>query len=187
MNIRTWLFVCVVLMIIETTMSADDLRAKYVGKTDRTQDLKSAAGRYGIRLDSTQKAYLSAYELRQAHILTIVQYEHDHDSCGVIRDVVQSHGDDSSFVWECVDPKNPSEIVVGTWPAKHPGVTGPAVEAWSIDVTHLHFEPIRNGVNCDAGITLDQTKATAWQIGPESVHPNAPNKTRGRQKKIRIT
>jgi hypothetical protein len=149
MNMKACLAICMGMLVVGTTVSADDLRGKYVGKTDCTQELRSAVGRYGIRLDSTQEVYLSAYPLKEAHILTIVQY--GHGSCGVIRDIVQSQDADSSFVWQCVDPKSPADIVVGTWPAKHPTATGPAVEAWIIDLKHLKFAPLVRRVTCSAG------------------------------------
>jgi hypothetical protein len=151
MNLKKWLSTCVVLGILTGPTRADDLSLKYVGKSDCTPELKSALGRYGIRLDGTQRAYLTAYDLKEAHILTIVQHKDDHNQCGVIRDVVQSHEKDSSFVWECLDPRLPSDVVVGTWPAKHPRATGPAVEAWRIDLKELRFHALPNPVNCKAG------------------------------------
>jgi len=44
-----------------------------------------------------------------------------------------------------------SDVIVGTWPAKHPSVTGPALEAWRINLKALNFEELQAHVNCDAG------------------------------------
>jgi hypothetical protein len=149
------LFSAVALLVCATALGQThglvNADRKYVGKSDCTPELKSAPGHYGIRLDGHQRAYLTAYNLKEAHILTIVQYKDDHDQCGVIRDVVQSHEKDDSFVWECVDSKIPADVVVGTWPAKHPTVSGPAIEAWRIDMKELKFHPLPNPVNCNAG------------------------------------
>jgi len=52
----------------------DDVRLSFVGKNSCAAELKLATTRYGIRLDSTQNAYLMAYRLKAANILTIVKY-----------------------------------------------------------------------------------------------------------------
>ena len=41
-------------------------------------------------------------------------------------------------------------MVVGTWPAKHPEVSGLAVEAWRIDMKQLRFVPAHGRVTCKA-------------------------------------
>lgn len=126
----------------------DELRQKYVGTSNCAAELQAASGFYSIRLDKTQKAYLIAYELKDRNILTIVQYEKDGDQCGTIRDVVQSRTPASSYVWECSHRVAPSDVVVGTWPANHPSVSGRATEAWRIDLKGLKFNPISDPVSC---------------------------------------
>ena len=84
-----------------------------------------------------------AYRLKAPNILTIVQYEKADQNCGVIRDVVQSRDHDRSFVWECSSRNMRSEVIVGTWPAKHSSVKGPAVEAWRIKLKALKFEEVQ--------------------------------------------
>jgi len=84
-------------------------------------------------------------------ILVIVQRRSETDKCGTVRDVVESKPTDTSFVFDCVDKKNPASVVVGTWPAKHPGVSGPAVEAWRIDLEDLRFTRLIAPVTCKAG------------------------------------
>jgi hypothetical protein len=148
MNLKKWLATCVILGFLSGATKAEDLSQKYVGKNNCTPGLNF---RYGIRLDSTQRAYLTAYDLKEAHILAIVQRKDDDDDCGVIRDVVQSGERDSSFLFECLAPSIPSEVVVGTWPAKHPRVTGRAVKAWKIDLRELKFHPLSTFVKCRAG------------------------------------
>jgi hypothetical protein len=129
----------------------EDVRFSFVGKNSCAPELKLVTTRYGIRLDSSQNAYLMAYRLKAANILTIVEYQKDNLNCGVIRDAVQSRDHDSSFVWECRSPNTHSEVIVGTWPAKHPSVTGPAVEAWRINLKALTFEEVPTHVNCEVG------------------------------------
>jgi hypothetical protein len=148
MNLNKWFATCVILGILSGTTKAEDLSQKYIGTNNCTPELKF---RYGIRLDSTQRAYLTAYDLKEAHILAIVQQKDEHDDCGVIRDVVESGERDSSFVFECLDPSIPSNVVVGTWPAKHPRVIGPAVKAWKINLKELKFHPLSTFVKCRAG------------------------------------
>jgi hypothetical protein len=128
----------------------EDARSSFVGRNSCAPELKFARTRYGIRLDSNHNAYLMAYRLKAANILTIVQYEKDDQNYGVIHDVVQSRDHDSSFVWECRSPNMRSDVIVGTWPAKHPSVTGPAVEAWRINLKALKFEEVQAHVNCEA-------------------------------------
>ena len=151
MKMRTCFGFVVLALLVMGPAQAADLQQKYVGKKDCLPELQSAAGRSGIRLDKSLRAYLTAYRLKEAKILTIVQYQDEHEQCGVIRDVVQSRDIGSSFVWECVDPKAPDDIVVGTWPAKHPRVTGAATEAWRINLKELKFTPVKRPVNCHAG------------------------------------
>src|SRR5215813_4407798 len=112
--------------------NADDLRQKYVGQSDCASELKSAQDTYGIRLDKTQDAYLAAYKLKDKNVLTILQRKQANDECKTIRDVVASRHTDDSFIWECTDRRAPPNVIVGTWAAKHPRTTGPALEAWKI-------------------------------------------------------
>jgi hypothetical protein len=82
------------------------------------------------------------------NILFIVQFANDGDQCGVVRDVVQPKDTLSSFIWDCVDYRSPDDVVVGTWPSRHPSVSGPAVEAWRIDLGGLKFVPIHGRIGC---------------------------------------
>ncbi len=147
--------ICVLCLILGVVSAAaygqDDLRQKYVGKSKCQPELKAATERYGIRLDKSQKAYLAAYGLGGEKILTIVQLKDDSDQCGTIRDVIKSQDATRSFVWECKDGKTPSDVVVGTWPAKHPRTSGRALEAWRVDLKQLQFLPVQSAVTCTAG------------------------------------
>jgi hypothetical protein len=129
----------------------EDVRSNFVGKDSCAPELNHVTTRYGIRLDSKQNAYLMAYRLKAANILTIVQYEKDDQNCGLIRDVVQSRDHHSSFVWDCRSRNMRSDVIVGTWPEKHPKVTGPPVEAWQINLKALKFEEVQAHVKCEAG------------------------------------
>jgi hypothetical protein len=152
MKVRNCLTVLIVVLAAIAAMSQDDLQQKYAGKSKCLPELKSATEHYGIRLDKSQNAYLAAFKLKDRKILTIVQLKDTSDRCGVIRDVVQAQDVDSSFVWQCRDKKTPSDVVVGTWPAKHPKTSGPAVEAWRIDLTQMKFAPVQGvPVSCAAG------------------------------------
>ena len=151
MNPANCLFALITVLLVSATVKADDARLTFLGKSSCDPEFKMVTTRYGIRLDSSQNAYLMAYRLKSANILTIVKYENDNQGCGVIRDVVQSRDHDSSFVWECRSLKMRSDVIVGTWPAKHPSVTGPAVEAWRINLKALKFEEVQTRVNCEAG------------------------------------
>jgi hypothetical protein len=146
------LLIFVMLVLVASAAGTDDLAKKYGGKSDCIPELKAASST-GIRLDRSQKAYLTAYALGDASVVTIVQYHDDAERCGTIRDVVQAEGKDDAFIWDCVDKRAPSAVVVGTWPAKHPKVTGPAVEAWRIDLKELRFIPVKQPsrfVRCSA-------------------------------------
>ena len=152
MNARNCLTSLIVILASIAATSQDDLQQKYVGKTKCLPELKSAREHYGIRLDRSQNAYLAAFRLNDRKILTIVQLKDTSDRCGVIRDVVQAQDVNSSFVWQCRDKKAPSDVVVGTWHAKHPKTSGLAVEAWRIDLTQLKFAPVQGvPVSCVAG------------------------------------
>jgi hypothetical protein len=140
MTIKTLLwFGSIFLILAVAATGAEDLSKKYVGKSDCVPELSTASHKYGVRLDRTQVAYLSSYTLKDEDMLTIVQYGQEGDKCGVIRDVILAQHKDDSFVWECVNRRSPSAVVVGTWPAEHPKPRGPAVEAWRIDLKELKF------------------------------------------------
>lgn len=132
-------------------VNASGQRDKFVGKSGCVSELNSPQGHYGIRLDKTQRARLEAHVFENESILTIVQYSSDSDKCGTVRDVIRSRPAGSSFVWQCVDRHEPSEVVVGTWLPKHAGVSGPAEEAWRIDLKKLRFVRLHVPVTCDAG------------------------------------
>lgn len=152
MNIRNCLTSLIVILASIVATSQTDVEQKYVGKSKCLPELKSAREHYGIRLDKSQNAYLAAFRLKDQKILAIVQLMDASDRCGVIRDVIQAQDVDSSFVWQCHDKKAPSDVVVGTWPAKHPKTSGPAVEAWRIDLKQLKFAPVQGvPVSCVAG------------------------------------
>ena len=86
------------------------------------------------------------YKFKDAEIVTIVQYLDDNGTdrkgCGVIRDVAQVQDKDGSVVWECLDRRTPTEVVIGTWPAKHSRPFGAATEAWRVDLKELRFFPV---------------------------------------------
>jgi hypothetical protein len=137
-------------LVTESTL-AEDLRQRLVGRDDCIPEFRSPRGRSGIRLDKKQGAYLTNYKLKDANLLLIVQYQNGNERCGVIRDVVQSSDLTASFVWDCVDAKDPSAVVVGTWPAEHPAVKGPSKKTWRIDLKDFKFIPLQQVVSCRAG------------------------------------
>jgi len=152
MKVRNHVTIVIVVFLAIMAMGQDNLQQKYVGKSKCLPELKSATERYGIRLDKSQNAYLAAFKLKDRNILTIVQLKDTNDRCGIIRDVVQSRDVESSFVWECRDKKALADVIVGTWPAKHPKTSGPAMEAWRIDLAQLKFVPVQGvPVTCVAG------------------------------------
>jgi hypothetical protein len=138
-------------LISQVASDQPNVAQSLVGENSCAPELKLAITRYGIRLDSSQNAYLMAYRLKATNILTILQYEKDARNCGVIRDVIQSRDRDSSFVWECRSSSMPSDVLVGTWSTEHSSIKGRAVEAWRINLKALKFEEVQAHVNCEAG------------------------------------
>jgi hypothetical protein len=141
---------CLLFLLFAPWAKATGLREKYVGRTGCAPEFKSALNHSGIRLDGNQRARLEAHEFRAGTILVIVQYKDETDQCGTVRDAIESQRTDTSFVWECVDKRNPSAVVVGTWPAGQQGTSGPAVEAWRIDLKQLKFDRLTGGASCSA-------------------------------------
>jgi hypothetical protein len=127
---------------------AQDAFTTFIGKSSCSPELSGHVGVYGIRLDKTQKSYLSAHRLNDKSILMIVQYAIDGDRCGTIKDVIQSRDVGNYFEFECEDHRVPSAVVVGTWPSKNNATRGAAVEAWRIDLAGLKFVPAKNQVTC---------------------------------------
>ena len=100
------------------------------------------------RLDRNQNAYLAAHTVDKTNILLIVQYGNAGDKCGVIRDLISSDDSDRYFEFECTDPREPSAVVVGTWPKRNNAVRGPAGDAWRIDLRSLKFVPLQRKATC---------------------------------------
>jgi hypothetical protein len=144
------LALCLLFLLFAPCAKATGLREKYVGRTGCAPEFKSALNHSGIRLDGNQRARLEAHKFRAGTILVIVQYKDETDQCGTVRDAIESQPTDTSFVWECVDKLNPSAVVVGTWPAGQQGISGPAVEAWRIDLKQLKFDRLTGGASCSA-------------------------------------
>ena len=139
------LCVVILLILVGRRASAEDAWRTYIGKSNCIPELSSPINRYGVRLDRAQKAYLIVYKFKDSEIAVIVQYQddgNDRKRCGVIRDVTRVREKDSSVVWECSDRRMPAEIVIGTWPAKHPKPFGVATDAWRVDLKELKFIPI---------------------------------------------
>lgn len=144
------LVACFLLCVCAPLAKASDLRQQYVGRSGCAQELQPSLNHYGIRLDKTRHAFLEARVFKSRTILLIVQRNGETDKCGVVRDVIQSRETDSSFVFDCVDERNPGSVVVGTWPQQHPSVSGPATEAWTISLEQLRFVPLAASVTCKA-------------------------------------
>jgi hypothetical protein len=142
---------CFIILLVVPCTKAANKPEKYVGRSGCAPELDSSPGRHGIRLDGSKRAYLEAYVFKHETILVIVQHRTDTDQCGIVRDAIKSQHTDNSFVFECVDEKDLSAVVVGTWPAEHPIVSGPAVEAWKIDLKGLKFVRVNVPVACNAG------------------------------------
>jgi hypothetical protein len=145
------LLACFAILLAPLSAKADDIRQKYVGQSGCAPEFKKSANDYGIRLAKNQRARLEAHVFQSKAILVIVQHSNDTDKCGIVRDAIKSQATDRSFVWDCVDKLNPSEVVVGTWPSKHQSVSGPAIKAWRIDLKQLKFLRLNVPVVCDAG------------------------------------
>jgi hypothetical protein len=130
---------------------SQDGKQEYVGKSGCLPTLGWAPGSYSIRLDNNRRTSLRAYTVHRHNLLFIVQYTSDQDRCGIVRDVVRPKDATSSFIWDCMDPTNPGTVAVGTWPSRHPAVSGPAVEAWGIDPDRQKFVPFHAPVKCFNG------------------------------------
>ena len=96
----------------------------------------------GARLDGRKRTYLRAYRVDGKDTLFIVQYENENDHCGIVRDVIQAKRSANVFIWDCVDPEDPSAVVVGTWPSNRGHISGRSIEAWRVDLDKLEFVPI---------------------------------------------
>lgn len=146
-----WPIIALAIFGIPSCARSDDVKKEYVGRSGCRSELRRGPGTYGIRLDKTQRAYLKAYTVDDRNLLFIVQYSDDKDQCGVVRDVVQPTDTTASFVWDCTDPRAPHDVVVGTWRSHYLGVSGPAVEAWRVNLRKLKFLSIPARMLCTSG------------------------------------
>jgi hypothetical protein len=133
-------FAAMLIVFTATATRSDSLRQKFVGRSECQPELKIDPR--GIRLDGSQKAYLRAYRVNGDDTLLIVQYKNDQDQCGVVRDVIQPKDSTNIFVWDCLNPRNPSAVVVGAWPPNEGHISGWSTRAWRVDLVKLQFIPI---------------------------------------------
>ena len=119
-----------------TLAQTQDLKA-YVDKSSCSPGLEKGVGSYGIRLDKKQVARLEARTINSKKALMIVQYQKEWDECGVVKDIVEAGRDDTDFIFESVDDKDPGAIVVGTW--RTPRIAGRSLESWRIKLDSLMF------------------------------------------------
>ena len=141
------------LLTMGTCVRSQDLKQKYVGKSGCTEGIRGR--QYGARLDKTQNTYLEARVLPTVKVLLIIQFQDASDRCGLIRDIVENHRIAADFEFACVDNHRPSEIVIGTRDSDDEKITGPAIQAWLIDLKNQSFVLTRDRVTCsrenDAG------------------------------------
>src|SRR5437868_1908037 len=138
-------FFCViaVTLVLSLTARGEDLRHKYVGGSGWSPGLKPEQSEFSVRLDREHGTYLVARATAHAKILVIVKYENDSDQCGVVLDVVESHDSHKDFEFDCVDPKMPAYVVVGTRDPSDKRLTSAAAESWRIDLVDQKFIPLR--------------------------------------------
>ena len=139
MSKQLWL-IAMLVMFAATTAHSESLRQMYVGRSGCSVELKTHPR--GIRLDQSQRTRLRAYTVKGNDTLLIVQYKNDGDQCGVVRDIIQPRVSTNTFIWDCVDPTNPSAVVVGAWPVNDGRILGSSAEAWRIDLRKLQFIPL---------------------------------------------
>ena len=141
-----------VLLLVSSCVSmcvyAEDIRAKYAGRDSCTSELWGPVGNFGIRLDRSQRAYLAAHTVAGEKVLMIVQYAHDGDKCGVIKDVIAAAEAKSYFEFDCIDSTRPGTVVVGTWPDNNSGRTATALESWRVELETLTFARATSKVIC---------------------------------------
>jgi hypothetical protein len=147
MSTKRHLFAFLLILFFARLSIAIDLR-QYVGKSSCSLGLERGVGSYGIRLDKSQIARLEARTSNGNKILMIVQYTKESDECGIVRDIVRASNGTAHFVFECVNPKSPSSVAVGTWPDDFRRASAPALEAWRIELDGLQFEPLIGRVTC---------------------------------------
>ncbi len=141
---------CIIFVLVPWA-GAGTLRQKYIGQSGCSREFESSIGRYGIRLDRSQRAFLEAHTFKNKTLLLIVQCSTDEDKCGIVRDVVKSREEDKSFIFDCIEKSNPSAVVIGTWSESHKAASGAAVEAWKINLDELRFTRVNVPVVCKAG------------------------------------
>ena len=150
MSTKRHLFAFLLILFFARLSIATDLH-QYEGKSSCSPGLERGVGSYGIRLEKSQIARLEARTSNGNKILMIVQYSKESDECGIVRDIIRTPNDKVHFVFECMNPKSPSSVAVGTWPDGFRLTSGPALEAWRIELDGLKFVPLTGPVTCISG------------------------------------
>jgi hypothetical protein len=151
MNSISTILTLLALFVLLPVARGQDARQTYVGGSGCKDAFRRGLDISEARLDKSQRAYLKVYTLDGRKTLLIVQYEDGHDQCGIVRDLVQMKDKHTALVWNCTNPKAPKDVVVGTWPTRHPSASGRALEAWRIDLRQLRFSTVSEPVVCVSG------------------------------------
>lgn len=106
--------------------------------------MQKGSGSYGVRLDKKQVARLEARTIKGKKALMIVQYRKEWDGCGIVKDIVQAARDDTDFIFECMDDKNPRAVVVSAW--RTPKISGRSLESWQVNLDGLTFVPLHRSL-----------------------------------------
>jgi hypothetical protein len=122
--------------------------SSFRGKDSCELKLANDVGRYGVRLDASQSAYLEAHKLNGKYLLFIVQYPNKEESCGKVVDIVEAQRAGVHFEFDCENERAPKDVVVGLWPEKRKAFRGQALKAWRIDLNALRVVPLNVPVRC---------------------------------------
>lgn len=150
-RLRAVVLILVGLAAIPGVTQAQDFRQRYVGKAICAPELKSEYSDLSMRLDKKQG--LELYQRRWKKVHTVLIVQNGQNSCGTIKDVVQTTPNlkHKHFEFRCFDAQSPLDVIVGTI-VRQEGNTKllQAIEAWRIDLKKLTFVEVRHKVVCSA-------------------------------------
>jgi hypothetical protein len=122
------------------------IQTRLVGSSSCTQELEH--GRFSVRLDKSQNAFIVTATTGGKHTAAIVQYSSAKDNCGVVRDVVQSERKSAYFELECSAAVAPTDVAVGIRNLSESGRKGYSLEGWRVDLKRLRFVRVGGKVFC---------------------------------------
>ena len=121
----------------------------FVGSDSCRAELAGTGAEFGMALDRKQNAYVEVRQINGTPMLLVIQYAHEGDKCGTVRDIAISPDRADVFEFECVDHADKNRTVIGVRAEKSADTRNwKALHAWVVNFEKLSMSPTADPVTC---------------------------------------